>query len=422
MTTRSKLESRNLSQHFMSSEPVPSQQPAAQYIERGSATFWRSVVALFTSGFSTFSLLYYVQPILPTFAQDFHISPATSSLILSMSTTLLAASMLAASVVSDSLGRRKIMTASIVASSCLTVLIAALPDWHVLLVSRALLGITISGLPAVAMAYMGEEMEPRALGLAMGLYIAGSAIGGMGGRLLGGVIASDFGWRMAALAIGLLGFCCAALFWKLLPPSRNFRPRALDVRAARERFRGHLRDPLMLRLFAQGFIVMGTFVAVYNYIGFRLLGAPFHVSSAVVGLVSITYLAGVVSPPWLGALAPRFGHARMLGLAMLSFLAGVLLLLSHNIWVVVIGMTAITFGFFGAHSLTSSGVARNAKQGRGQASALYLFCYYCGSSIIGLLGGYVMSHFGWSGFIAMEAGILVLGIANAYVLTRQARA
>jgi len=408
--------SRNPHAHAGSS-PIPPQAPV-HHIQRGTRDFWRAVVALFASGFSTFSLLYFVQPLLPLFSHDFSLSPAASSLAISLTTALLAVSMLLASAMSERLGRRPLMIASLLSSAALTTAMAWLPDWPVLLFMRALMGITLSGLPAVAMAYVGEEMEPRAAGFAMGLYIGGSAIGGMSGRLLAGIIAEGFGWRTAALLIGLLGFSGAALFWKTLPASRNFHPRPLDVRGMAAGFRAHLVNPVMLRLFAQGFLLMGGFVAVYNYVGFRLLAPPFSLGHAVVGMVSIAYLAGIFSSAWMGDLAARHGRGRVMTAGVLLQLAGSLLMLSPHLALLVAGMVILTFGFFGAHSICSTWVARTARQGRAQASSLYLFGYYCGSSLIGAGGGYALAEAGWTGFIGLVAALLVLAALNALLLSR----
>lgn len=411
-----------------SSAATPASTPSAvsaapvSQIARGTPAFWRAVVALFASGFSTFSLLYFVQPLLPLFARDFGLSAATSSLALSLSTALLAVSMLVASAVSERLGRRTLMFASLLGSAALTMAMALFPQWPALLSVRTLMGITLSGLPAVAMAYVGEEMEPRATGLAMGLYIGGSAIGGMSGRLLAGVIADGHGWRVAALVIGLIGFVGALLFWKALPVSRNFQPRGLDVGAALAGFRTHLRNPVMLRLFTQGFLLMGGFIAVYNYVGFRLLAPPFSLSQTVVGMVAIVYLAGIVSSSWMGDLAVRLGYGRVMTAGVILQLAGALLTLSNDLWLLVAGMAVLTFGFFGAHSICSSWVARAARQNRAQASALYLFGYYCGSSLIGLAGGYALDLAGWGGFIAVVIVLLVLATINAVLLTRRTAA
>ncbi|UUZ55657.1 hypothetical protein LP419_08880 [Massilia sp. H-1] len=51
-------------------------------------------------------------------------------------------------------------------------------------------------------------------------------------------------------------------------------------------------------LFLLGFLLMGAFVSLYNYIGFRLLGAPFGISQSAVGLLSVLYLIGMFSAVW----------------------------------------------------------------------------------------------------------------------------
>lgn len=80
-----------------------------------------------------------------------------------------------------------------------------------LLALRVFQGIVLAGLPAVAMAYLGEEIEPASLGMAMGLYISGNSIGGMGGRIIIGTLTGFFNWRIAPGAIGILSLL-ASLF------------------------------------------------------------------------------------------------------------------------------------------------------------------------------------------------------------------
>ena len=73
-----------------------------------------------------------------------------------------------------------------------------------------LIGITLSGLPAVAMAYVSEEVDPKSIGLAMGLFIGGNAIGGMAGRIIGGVLTDLGSWRLAVGLIGAIGLVVGA--------------------------------------------------------------------------------------------------------------------------------------------------------------------------------------------------------------------
>ncbi len=132
---------------------------AAPYIEAGTSAFRRTSLSLFAAGFSTFALLYCVQPLMPEFSREFGVGAAASSLSLSLTTGLLAVSMLVASSLSEALGRKPVMVVSLLASAGLTLVAALAPGWHALLLVRALEGITFSGLPAVAMAYVGEEMH-----------------------------------------------------------------------------------------------------------------------------------------------------------------------------------------------------------------------------------------------------------------------
>src|SRR5690606_38517489 len=116
-----------------------------------------------------------------------------SALALSVSTGVLAVAMLGAGIVSDRFGRRPLMVMSLLTSALLTLGTALVNDWSTLLVLRTLLGLSLSGVPAVAMTYLVEEVDSRSLGLAMGLYIGGNAVGGMSGRLIAGVVADHWG-------------------------------------------------------------------------------------------------------------------------------------------------------------------------------------------------------------------------------------
>ena len=376
-------------------------------IERGTAAFWRTNAGLFAAGLATFALLYCVQPLMPLFTGVFHIDPAQSALTLSVTTMPLAFAMLVASGVSEALGRKPVMVASLLASSVLAVLCAFAPGFAWLLVLRGLMGLTLSGLPAVAMAYVAEEMHPKAAGLAMGLYIGGSAIGGLSGRLLSGALADLSSWRTALAAIGLEGLACGLLLWRGLPRSVHFEARPLHPRALLASYAAHLRRPVLPWLFLEGFLLMGSFVTLYNFIGYRLMAPPYGLSQTQVGLIFCVYLTGVASSPLMGNLAMRAGRRVVMVGNILAMLAGVALTLATPLPVIVGGVALLTAGFFGAHSVASNWVGFRATEARAQASALYLFAYYAGSSIVGYAGGLVFQRSGWVGICALVALLLV---------------
>ncbi|NHV29650.1 MFS transporter [Burkholderia sp. D-99] len=384
-----------------------------------SAAYKRIALALFLAGFSTFSLLYCVQPLLPAFAREFGLGAASSSLSLSLSTGMLAVSILCAGALSERVGRRGLMFASMTLAALFNVLAALSPDWNLLLVWRALEGFALGGVPAVAMAYLAEEIASEGLGFSMGLYVGGTAFGGMVGRIGMSMLEEHFSWRTAMLAIGVVDLVAAATFVMLLPPSRRFVKRAdLTLRHHVKLWGAQLRHDRLPFVFAIGFLVMGAFVTIYNYAGFRLTAAPFNLSATACGLIFGAYLFGMVSSSSAGALADRLGRAPVLVSGVLVFAAGLALTLSHSLAAIVVGIVLVTIGFFIAHSVASGWVGHLAGSAKGHAASLYLLAYYLGSSVLGSLGGTFWQHGAWTGVAAFVAVLLVLALLAARRLAR----
>ncbi|MBO9183171.1 MFS transporter [Rhizobium sp. L80/93] len=395
---------------------------APQFLIRGTPKYKRASLALFLSGFSTFSLLYCVQPLMPVFANDFGVTPAASSLSLSLSTGFLAFAIFIAAAISEGVGRRSLMFASLLGAALCTLGCALAPNWQTLLVIRALEGFLLGGVPAVAMAYLAEEIDPRGLGASMGLYIAGNAFGGMAGRVVTGMIAENFSWRPALATVGMLGLAAAVGFLLLLPASRNFTPRkGFNAAFHMSAWLGHLRNPALPCLFAIGFLIMGSFVTVYNYAGFRLVAAPFNLNQTELGLIFTAYLFGIAASWAAGLLGDRFGHFRVMPVGILIAAIGGLVTLSSSLPLIIFGIVMVTIGFFGAHSVASALVGRLARDTKGHASSLYLLSYYFGSSIAGSLGGYFWLADGWSGVISFNLLLLVACMTAALAAARFAR-
>lgn len=387
-------------------------------IEFGSTLFRQTSSALFAAGFTVFSLLYFVQSLLPVFSRDFSVSPAQSSLALSTTTGVMAFALLVSGSVSDMVGRKRIMLLSLLVSAAATIVMAMMPSWSGVIAVRVFMGVSLSGVQAAAMAYLAEEMEPRAFGMSLGLFISGSAIGGMVGRLLVSVVADHVDWRVATATIGIIGLGASLYFWKALPASRHFVRRTPGLRSVFEGFAGILKDRVFLLLFLLGFLLMGGFVTTYNYITYRLVEPPFGLSQTFVGLVFLVYLVGVPGPTFIGNLTSKHGHAALLWIMLAIMLAGLLATLPETLLFVLPGLAVLTFGFFSGHSVASGWVSRRAKRDRALAASLYLFAYYQGSSILGTMGGFFWQHGKWPSVVALTAGLTVAGLAIAMHLRR----
>jgi YNFM family putative membrane transporter len=387
----------------------------------GTPEFRRTNIAVFSCGFSIFAILYCPQPVLPQLVQEFGVTPATSSLAVSLTAIVMAVAMLFASSLSEVVGRKALMLGALVGSSVLTLALYIAPSWDSILILRALAGLALSGAPAVTLAYLGEEMAPRAVAPAVGLYIGGSALGGMAGRLVAAWLA-DFGsWRLAMAGLGVLGLVSAGVFWRSLPPSRHFRPRQLHMGHLALSMLRLLRNPAIVLLVVAGFFLLGSFMTLYNYMGFRLQAPPFNMSQAVAGSVFVIYPIGSFGSAWLGALAARRGRGPVMIATVLMMLAGLLLMTPDSLIFIAIGMVLLTFSFFGAHAICSGWAPAATPNDKAQASSLYLLLYYIGGGIAGTVGGVFWTAHGWTG-VALFCGAMMLGtLFSAIALMRNER-
>ena len=389
-------------------------------LSKGTTDYRRLTLAMLFAGFSTFSLLYSVQPLLPLFAQRFGVDAAGASLAVSLATGPLAVGILFAGALSDRIGRRPMMVAAMFLAGLFSLATAVAPNWTVLLALRFATGVALAGVPAVAMAYVAEEVDTQSVGSAMGLYIAGSAIGGMAGRLGVSLIADFMDWRWSLGIVGLAGLAMAEAFRQLAPESRGFVRRTHRRGAIWHATSTLLADRALPLLYAEAFLLMGVFVTVYNYAGFRLMAPPYGLGHAAVGAIFLLYLLGSASSAWFGGLASRRGRRLVFWMPVVVLIAGTVLTATTPLWSVILGIAGVTIGFFGAHSIASAWVGRRAQEHRGHGAALYLFFYYAGSSVLGSAGGIAWSHAGWPGVTlfclilggtALAIALLLRGVA-----------
>jgi YNFM family putative membrane transporter len=382
-------------------------------VARGTRAFWKINLAVFSAGFSVFLLMYAVQPLLPIFTREFHINAATSSLALSLTTGCLAVSMLVIGAVAEGWSRKPLMSASLLSAAVLTLISSFVRDWPMFLLIRAIEGVAIAGLPALAMAYLGEEIHPDDVGVSMGLYVGSGALGGMTGRLLTGLMTDFLSWRPTLAAIGALGIVAAAVFSVSLPASARFHPRSLSVAALVGSYKAHLHDTVILALVIEAGLVLGTLVTVYNYSSFRLLAPPYLLSQTAVGAVFGLYVFGFFSSSLMGVLSHRFSRPFLLRIGLTTMMLGVGATLLRPLAMVIVGIGLVTIGFFASHSVASSWVGLRAREGKAQASALYLFFYYMGASIAGSVGGFFWSAYAWPGVAAFLVTLLIVAFTLA---------
>lgn len=356
------------------------------------------------AGVAAFGALYSTQAVMPAIGAAFDVSATRTSLTVSAGTGALAAAVLPMSMAADLWGRARLMRIGLALVAALLIASAFAPTFAVLVGLRALLGVAVAAVVGVAMGHVGAEVHPRAVGAAMGMYVAGNSLGGVGGRVVSAAADDLLGWRAAQLVVGVLCVAAFAVFWARLPPTRNEsgrRPRALlaDLTAA-------LRSPRLLVLYAVPFLLMGGFVAAYNYLTFRLEAEPFGLPSSVVALVFLAYLSGTFTSIIAGRLADRWGRPPIVCGSIGVMAAGLLCTVPDRLSLVVAGAVLFTAGFFAAHAAASGWVPRLVRGASTQASAIYVLAYYAGSSLFGTAIGLAWTEHGWAG-TALSVGVLI---------------
>lgn len=384
---------------------------------KDSPAYRRILLALLFAGIATFAQLYSLQGVLTGLAAHYEVSPADAALSVSAATLGLALAVIPWSAVADRAGRRRTMTWAISAAVTLGFLAALSPSFELLVLVRFLEGVALGGVPATALVYLHEEVQKLHAAVAAGTYIAGTTLGGLSGRLLAGPIGDLFGWRAGVLAVSLLAAAAAVAFILLAPRPQGFRPVVRGVGPSLTgRLAANLRSPRLLALYGQGFFLMGGFVAVYNYLGFHLEAPPFLLPASFVSLLFLAYLAGTVTSRLAGVLAVRFGRLRVLVGAVPVSVLGLTITLAESLPLVILGLVLFTGGFFAAHAIASGWAPVLSTSGRAQASGLYNFAYYTGSSVLGWLGGLFFGRFGWPGIasfaaaLAVGAGVLAVAV------------
>jgi predicted MFS family arabinose efflux permease len=384
--------------------------------EYGSTAYRRILIALFFAGVAAFAQLYAPQSLLVAISDDFQVSAAQSALVISVSTVAVAISVVPWALLAGRIGRARAMSIAVSAAALLGCLVPFSPTFETLLVGRFVEGLAVGAIPAIAMAYLSGEIVASHSPRAAGAYVAGTALGGLSGRVVAGPIADATDWRVAMLVVAVTCAIAALAFVLLVPP--QIRRHRDSIAASVRRFGRVMRRPWLLVALAHPFLLMGAFVAMYNYVGFRLEAPPFALSATIVSALFFAYLAGTWSSSRAGAWTQRFGRIPTLLSCVGTVVVGVLLTIPPSLPLIVLGVVLVTAGFFAAHAVVGGWVPVANADAAGEASALYSLSFYVGSSVVGWAIGLIYGGSGWTSTALVLAALSVAAAAAAAIPMR----
>lgn len=370
-------------------------------------------ICVFLSGFSCFAQLYYFQPLLPDLAHDFSLSASKSSFAVSFSTLGMVFGLLTMMFIADRISRKKLISTGLLASSIFSVAASFSPTFTPLILLSAAKGFLLSGATSVSMAYISEEVSPSNKSKIMGLYIAGNALGGMGGRVISSWIGSAYSWRVASGSIGLICAVCALLFLLFSPDSVNFFPKKENLRSLLTDNLHLITSRALIPFYLTGGLILGAFVSLYNYMEFYLIKEPFNISPCFIHYIYLMYIFGVFGSIATAWLTRFFDHYKVLKNMLFIAVAGILLLYITNFWVITLGLAIFTFNFFVVHVLCNRIVSEYNLTKRSVTISIYLLVYYLGSSILGSATGVILDIWGWKYFLF---GLILILLINYWII------
>ncbi len=380
----------------------------------------KALIASLCSGLASYNALYATQAVLPALSEDFGVSPSLAALTVSATTGGLALMVIPLSIVSERFGRRRVIQASVLAATLFSLALVTLPSIQSIIAVRLLQGIAVAGVPAVTMAFLSEEIDRRYLPRIMGFYIAGNSLGGLIGRLIPGIALEFTDWRLATLLSAIFAFAMALMTTWVLPKQRFFTPKKITLAHELQAFAHHLRDPILLKLFLLPFLLMGSFVSLYNYMTFRLINT-FGLPESLAALVFVIYLSGTWTSTRTGTMVNRYGQAKVVVACIALALVGLFLAFIPTVPTTLAAVLLFTATFFPAHSISSAWVGEVARRDRAEASSIYILSYYLGSSIIGWVSGYFFAH-SWGLLVAWLILLTLIALVTAVAAMRRDKA
>ena len=378
-------------------------------MHQAAAAKFRRVSAVFFVGFCAFLGLYATQPLLPLLHRTFNASKLAVSLTVSAATLAVALAAPFVGIIADLRGRKKVIVPAIYMLGAVTLLSATAPSLNWLIFWRFLQGLFTPAVFAVAVAYINEEWPPCEAGFVTSVYVTGTVVGGFCGRFLSGLVAARWNWHWVFIVLGLLNLGMAFLVSAWLPPAVKFIKTEGRSSGLRNML-GHLRNSRLLAIYAVGFTILFSLVGTFTYITFYLAEPPFNLGPGLLGSLFAVYLIGAVITPVAGHWSDRVPGWKMISAALAVAMCGILLTLSRDLALVVLGITLCSSGVFVCQIVTNRAVAAAAKGSRALAVGLYVTFYYCGGFAGSVVPGLLWERGGWPACALFIAAVLFCSI------------
>lgn len=315
-----------------------------------------------------------ILPLLPFYAERFHATPFQIGLLFTSYslTQLVFAPMLGR--LSDRIGRRPLLLASITGSVAAYLLFAAAPSYVVLLFARSLAGVAASNY-GIAQAYMADVSTPEERSKAMGLVGAAFGMGFVLGPALGGILAQAGNPRIVPLTAAILSALNLFVAFFGLPESLSPELRGRAVRGSWfgwSDLRVVWRDSPLRGLMLLFFLVMFCFSMMEATLAlFCQQRYGFGVRQTSWLFVFVGIILVIVQGGLLGRLVKRYGERSLILWGIVLMAVGLAILPLSHFWILLVSLGLLAVGQ-GMHNPSSLGLLSRLTDESSQGSTIGL--------------------------------------------------
>lgn len=369
--------------------------------------------------FVIFFQTYMVAPLIPRLSAIFGVSDQKIGLLVAAYMIPYGVSTLFFGLLSDRIGRRKIMFASLWAFVLLTLLSATAASATQLTVWRLLTGFGASGVVPLGLALMGSLFPYEQRGRPLG-WLFGAMAGGMAfGSTFGVIVEPWIGWRMLFVIVALAAAVLALLLRNncdlLGEPPPGPHPTVARVFAG---YGSLLANARGLRTYSYVFLNAVFHSGVFTWLGFYFQ-RRFGLHEVGIGLALLGYgLPGFILGPVVGRAADRWGRRWLVASGIiLAAVAAAALIPNVSVWQAALAVTVLSLGYDMTQPLLAGIVTALGGPRAGQAMGLNVFALFVGFGAGSFLFGETLGHGLRYSLTLFSAVQLAIGVA-AFALFR----
>lgn len=386
---------------------------AATVSAPGASGMNRGLTLLFAiAGGAAVGNLYWAQPLLHEMAGSLHISPASAGLLVTLTQIGYALGAFFVMPLGDRLNRRRLIPTIMLASAFALAGSAAAPNFAMLLVALALVGVTtVAGQLLVALA--GDLARDDQRGRVVGTVVSGILMGILASRTISGLVADAFGWRAIYMAAAVLTVVLATILARVLPaiPSRASVGYTTLLASVLTTVRRHRSVQVSLVLSA---IAMTVFTLFWTALTFLLSAAPFGYSVSRIGLVGLVGLAGALTAQRAGRLHDRGWSVPGTGAGLLLALAAVVLSAvgagAGSIIIVLISVLLLDIAIPAVNVLNQSRLMHVEPQSRSRLNTAFVTGNFIGATVGSVLAAALWQAGGWTTVMTGAAALLTIAL------------